>query len=78
MSFSRVTFICGRAGVCALGAVVAKHTGDERLLNYYLRKFEEVYFVVFISDPSNLYMKSSCLIGLYICVISLRTDQCTS
>ncbi|MCH99855.1 lanC-like protein GCR2-like, partial [Trifolium medium] len=38
---SRVTFICGRAGVCALGAVIAKHAGDERLLDYYLRQFKE-------------------------------------
>ncbi|PNX71575.1 lanC-like protein 2-like [Trifolium pratense] len=39
---SRVTFICGRAGVCALGAVIAKHAGDERLLDYYLRQFKEI------------------------------------
>lgn len=39
---SRVTFICGRAGVCALGAVIAKHSGDERLLDYYLRQFKEI------------------------------------
>lgn len=39
---SKVTFICGRAGVCALGAVIAKHTGDERLLDYYLRQFKEI------------------------------------
>ncbi|ESW21597.1 hypothetical protein PHAVU_005G083500 [Phaseolus vulgaris] len=38
----RVTFLCGRAGVCALGAVVAKHTGDDRLLDYYLRQFKEI------------------------------------
>ncbi|XP_061367256.1 lanC-like protein GCR2 isoform X2 [Gastrolobium bilobum] len=38
----RVTFICGRAGVCALGAVIAKHIGDETLLNYYLRQFKEI------------------------------------
>ncbi|XP_027339773.1 lanC-like protein GCR2 [Abrus precatorius] len=38
----RVTFLCGRAGVCALGAVIAKHAGDERLLDYYLRQFEEI------------------------------------
>uniref|UniRef100_A0A2N9IIM2 LanC-like protein GCR2 n=1 Tax=Fagus sylvatica TaxID=28930 RepID=A0A2N9IIM2_FAGSY len=37
----RVTFICGRAGVCALGAVTAKHAGDERLLERYLRQFKE-------------------------------------
>ena len=37
-----VTFICGRAGVCALGAVAAKHNGDERLMNYYLTQFNEV------------------------------------
>ncbi|KAJ7948625.1 LanC-like protein [Quillaja saponaria] len=38
----RVTFICGKAGVCALGAVTAKHSGDERLLNYYLKQFKEI------------------------------------
>ncbi|KAJ6828608.1 putative lanC-like protein GCL2 isoform X2 [Iris pallida] len=37
-----VTFICGRAGVCALGAVVAKHFGDERLLDYYLSSFKQI------------------------------------
>ncbi|KAK4839330.1 hypothetical protein QYF36_021050 [Acer negundo] len=37
-----VTFICGRAGVCALGAVLAKHAGDERLLNHYLTQFKEI------------------------------------
>ncbi|RZC92999.1 hypothetical protein C5167_028357, partial [Papaver somniferum] len=35
-----VTFLCGRAGVCALGAVAAKHSGDERLLNHYLTQFQ--------------------------------------
>lgn len=38
----RVTFICGRAGVCALGAVVAKHCGDDRLCEHYLTEFEKV------------------------------------
>lgn len=38
----RVTFICGRAGVCALGAVAAKHAGDGRLLDHYLAQFKEV------------------------------------
>lgn len=37
-----MTFLCGRAGVCALGAVVAKHAGDEQLLNDYLTQFREV------------------------------------
>ncbi|XP_010542278.1 PREDICTED: lanC-like protein GCR2 [Tarenaya hassleriana] len=37
-----VTFICGRAGVCALGAVVAKHIGDDRLLDHYLTRFDEI------------------------------------
>lgn len=39
-----MTFICGKAGVCALGAVVAKETGDEGLLNLYLSSFREVRF----------------------------------
>lgn len=43
-----VTFICGRAGVCALGAVVAKSMGNAQLLNYYLSQFKE------ISLPKNL------------------------
>ncbi|WCJ32158.1 LanC-like protein GCR2 [Euphorbia peplus] len=38
----RVTFLCGRAGVCALGAVIAKHAGDESLLNHYLTQFREI------------------------------------
>ncbi|CBI38211.3 unnamed protein product, partial [Vitis vinifera] len=37
-----ITFICGRAGVCALGAVVVKYSGDERLMNYYLSRFNEI------------------------------------
>ncbi|XP_059452165.1 lanC-like protein GCL2 isoform X2 [Corylus avellana] len=41
-STTDVTFLCGRAGVSALGAVAAKHTGDEQLLNYYLAQFREI------------------------------------
>lgn len=37
-----VTFLCGRAGVCAVGAVAAKHMGDDRLFDYYLSQFKEV------------------------------------
>ncbi|PKI54621.1 hypothetical protein CRG98_024972, partial [Punica granatum] len=37
-----VTFICGRAGVCALGAVVAKHADDADSLNYYLNQFQRI------------------------------------
>ncbi|XP_020093327.1 lanC-like protein GCL2 [Ananas comosus] len=37
-----VTFVCGRAGVCALGAVVAKLSGDEDMLNYYLSLFNDI------------------------------------
>ncbi|ESQ30138.1 hypothetical protein EUTSA_v10011533mg [Eutrema salsugineum] len=38
----RLTFICGRAGVCALGAVVAKHLGDDQLQDRYLADFREI------------------------------------
>ncbi|CAF2055724.1 hypothetical protein Bca4012_098257 [Brassica carinata] len=38
----RVTFICGRAGVCALGAVAAKLTGDSQLQDRYLARFHEI------------------------------------
>ncbi|CAA6655679.1 unnamed protein product [Spirodela intermedia] len=37
-----VTFICGRAGVCAIGAVAAKCAGDDAALNQYLRSFREI------------------------------------
>ncbi|KAJ9550181.1 hypothetical protein OSB04_014226 [Centaurea solstitialis] len=37
-----VTFLIGRAGVCALGAVVAKHQGNEQMLDYYLTQFKEI------------------------------------
>jgi hypothetical protein len=39
-----VTFLCGRAGVCGLGAVAAKLSGEEDLLNYYLGQFRLVCF----------------------------------
>lgn len=37
-----VTFLCGRAGVCALGAVVAKYMGDDQLVLYYVTQFKEI------------------------------------
>ncbi|KAH1221004.1 hypothetical protein AAZX31_12G104400 [Glycine max] len=37
-----VTFICGRAGVCSLGAVAAKHAGDDESLKYYLAQFKKI------------------------------------
>ncbi|KAK5844571.1 hypothetical protein PVK06_000711 [Gossypium arboreum] len=40
----RVTFICGRAGVYALGAVIAKQSGDTSLEQRYLAKFNEIRF----------------------------------
>ncbi|KAJ1375220.1 lanC-like protein [Sesbania bispinosa] len=30
-----ITVICGHAGVCTLGAVAAKHGGDDECLRYY-------------------------------------------
>ncbi|KAJ0112169.1 hypothetical protein Patl1_02223 [Pistacia atlantica] len=44
-----VTFICGRAGVCALGAVAAKFAGNEQLLKYYLSQFREVISFIKLS-----------------------------
>lgn len=41
-----VTFICGRAGVCALGAVAAKHGGDDESLRYYLAQFQQVLLTI--------------------------------
>ncbi|KAJ8567876.1 hypothetical protein K7X08_020598 [Anisodus acutangulus] len=41
-SSGRVTFICGQAGVYSIGAVVAKHSGNEQLCDYYLTKFKEI------------------------------------
>ncbi|XP_027347495.1 lanC-like protein GCL2 isoform X2 [Abrus precatorius] len=40
-----VTFICGRAGVCAIGAVAAKYAGDNESLRYYLVQFEKAMVV---------------------------------
>ncbi|XP_022748890.1 lanC-like protein GCL2 isoform X2 [Durio zibethinus] len=42
LSSRDVTFLCGRAGVCALGAVAAKHAGSQELLNHYLTQFREI------------------------------------
>ncbi|XP_022981295.1 lanC-like protein GCR2 [Cucurbita maxima] len=38
----RVSFLCGRAGVCALGAVAAKLANDGRLVDHYLEKFKHI------------------------------------
>ncbi|CAH2051121.1 unnamed protein product [Thlaspi arvense] len=37
-----VTFICGRAGVCGLGAAAAKRSGEQELLNHYLAQFRQI------------------------------------
>ena len=42
-----MTFICGRAGACALGAVAAKHANDEALQSYYLSLLGEVAFLLY-------------------------------
>lgn len=42
-----MTFMCGRAGVCALGAVIAKHADDKRLLDHYLTQFKAVFNLIF-------------------------------
>lgn len=63
-----MTFICGRAGVCALGAVIARHSGDERLLDYYQRHL--VLFILYPCDNSNLHIKSSCLTAFHICAFA--------
>ncbi|KAI8551773.1 hypothetical protein RHMOL_Rhmol06G0212600 [Rhododendron molle] len=44
------TFLCGRAGVCALGAATAKQLGDEQLLTYYLSQFKEIKLPKDMSD----------------------------
>lgn len=41
-NFRNVTFLCGRAGVCAVGAVAAKYGGDDKLSDFYLSRFKEV------------------------------------
>ncbi|XP_038897162.1 lanC-like protein GCR2 [Benincasa hispida] len=38
----RVSFICGQAGVCALGAVAAKLANDGSLVDHYLEKFKDI------------------------------------
>ncbi|KAM3402467.1 hypothetical protein ACQJBY_006387 [Aegilops geniculata] len=37
-----LTFICGRAGVCALGAVIAKHCNDQLMETNFLSSFDEI------------------------------------
>ncbi|KAG7649427.1 LanC-like protein GCR2 [Arabidopsis thaliana] len=43
----RVTFICGYAGVCALGAVAAKCLGDDQLHDRYLARFRGAYELLY-------------------------------
>ncbi|GKC68193.1 LanC-like protein GCL2 [Tanacetum coccineum] len=39
---SVVSFLSGHAGVCALGAVVAKYHGNEQMVDYYLTQFKKI------------------------------------
>ncbi|CAI9754328.1 unnamed protein product [Fraxinus pennsylvanica] len=73
----RVTFICGEEGVCALGAVVAKHAIDEQLCDQYLTQFKES-FEVFIIDQSKALSKQGFLFHQYQVVgraLSTETDK---
>ncbi|PSR95323.1 LanC-like protein [Actinidia chinensis var. chinensis] len=45
-----VTFLCGRAGVCALGAVAANQLGDHELQSYYLAQFKEIKLPIELPD----------------------------
>nr|AGV54199.1 lanC-like protein [Phaseolus vulgaris] len=60
-----VTFICGRAGVCSLGAVAAKHAGDDESLRYYMAQFEKIKLSKDLPDEL-LYGKSWFLVGLFV------------
>jgi len=37
-----VTFLCGRGGVCTLGAIVANYRGDQSKRDFFLGLFLEV------------------------------------
>lgn len=45
-----VTFICGRAGVCALGAVAAKQGGDGESFSYYMAQFQKVLLIYYLTS----------------------------
>ena len=55
IGFRDVAFICGRAGVCALGAVLAKYAGDERARSYYLAQFKEVLITICLTNFTSDY-----------------------
>ncbi|KAJ6360925.1 hypothetical protein OIU77_004867 [Salix suchowensis] len=55
-----VTFICGRAGVCALGAVAAKHANDEALQSYYLSQLGGVAFLLYFVSFFHYFLKFVC------------------
>ncbi|KAH1031184.1 hypothetical protein J1N35_043358 [Gossypium stocksii] len=42
LSSRDATFLCGRAGVCALGAVAAKYAENQELRNHYLTPFRQI------------------------------------
>ncbi|KAK8574369.1 hypothetical protein V6N13_016168 [Hibiscus sabdariffa] len=50
LSSRDVTFFCGRAGVCALGAVAVRYAGNQELLNHYLTQFREIKLSRNLSD----------------------------
>ena len=66
-----MTFICGRAGVCALGAVAAKHANDEALQSYYLSQLGEVAFLVFtlFCVIFHIFVKNKLVVGEYLLIV---------
>ncbi|KAK4369149.1 hypothetical protein RND71_012941 [Anisodus tanguticus] len=44
------TFICGHAGIYALGAIAAKNSGDDQLCEHYLTKFKEIKLPIDLPD----------------------------
>lgn len=57
-----MTFLCGRGGIYALGAVIANHCGDHHKRSFYLAEFTEVhsfYFIIEHTEDFDVYICSS-------------------
>ncbi|KAI4385014.1 hypothetical protein MLD38_003087 [Melastoma candidum] len=71
-----VSFICGRAGVCALGAVAASYANDSASLNCYLDQFKKIKLPKNVPDEL-LYGRAGAIWGLVYSFLNKHINKGT-
>jgi hypothetical protein len=68
--YRHITFLCGRGGLYALGAVAASYKGDRRRRDFFVNLFLEVPSNISIFISINIIPNILCHIYIYSSIIS--------